>query len=141
MLRIVARYADEWDVPGLTSPAAYRARRERLATYCHEINRDPGEIHRCVSTAYLIGRNAAELRRRVETMQRLIPDLAALDPGRVPDVLRADGWMVGTPDQIIVHLQALADAGVQRVMFQHNDQMDFDALELLARDVLPAVAT
>ena len=141
MLRIVARYADEWDVPGLTSPVAYRARRERLVAYCHDINREPGEIRRCVSTAYLIGRNAEELRRRGEAMQQLIPDLAAFDPDIVPEVLRADGWMVGTPDQIIVHLQALADEGVQRVMFQHNDQTDFDALELLARDVMPAVAT
>ena len=141
MLRIVARYADEWDVPGITSPTAYRARCERLAAYCRAINRDPGEIRRCVSTAYLIGRNAAELRRRGEAMQQLIPDLAAHDPGAVPDILRADGWLVGTPDQIIVQLRALADEGVERVMFQHNDQTDFAALALLAHDVLPVVAT
>ena len=141
MLRIVARYADEWDVPGITSPTAYRARRERLEAYCREINRDPHEIRRCVSTAYLIGRNAEELRQRAATMQQLIPDLAAHDPGAVPDVLRAEGWLVGTPDQIIVQLQALADEGVERVIFQHNDQTDFAALELLASDVLPVVAT
>jgi alkanesulfonate monooxygenase SsuD/methylene tetrahydromethanopterin reductase-like flavin-dependent oxidoreductase (luciferase family) len=141
MLRIVARYADEWDAPGITSPTAYRARRERLATYCHEINRDPREIRRCVSTAYLIGHDAKELRWRGEVMQQLISGLAAHDPGAVPHILRAEGWLVGTPDQIISQLQALADEGVERVMFQHNDQTDFAALELLARDVMPAVAT
>jgi alkanesulfonate monooxygenase SsuD/methylene tetrahydromethanopterin reductase-like flavin-dependent oxidoreductase (luciferase family) len=141
MLRIVARYADEWDVPGITAPAAYRARRERLEAYCRELNRDPHEIRRCVSTAYLIGRTTEELHRRATTMQQLIPELAAHDPGAVPDVLRAENWLVGTPDQIIVQLQALADEGVERVIFQHNDQTDFEALELLARDVLPAVAT
>jgi F420-dependent oxidoreductase-like protein len=141
MLRIVARYADEWDVPGITSPTAYRARCERLAAYCREINRDPREIRRCVSTAYLIGRNVEELRRRGEAMQQLIPGLAAHDPDVVPDVLRAEGWLVGTPDQIIMQLQTLAQEGVQRVMLQHNDQTDFEALELLARDVVPAVAT
>jgi F420-dependent oxidoreductase-like protein len=141
MLRIVARYADEWDVPGITSPTAYRARRQRLEAYCREINRDPGAIRRCVSTAYLIGRNAEELRQRGEAMQRLIPDLAAHDPGAVPDVLRAEGWLVGTPAQIISQLQALADEEVERVIFQHNDQTDFAALELLACDVMPAVAT
>jgi alkanesulfonate monooxygenase SsuD/methylene tetrahydromethanopterin reductase-like flavin-dependent oxidoreductase (luciferase family) len=141
MLRIVARYADEWDAPGITSPAAYHTRSERLAAYCREINRDPRDIRRCVSTAYLIGRDAAELRRRGETMRQLIPELAAHDPGAVPDVLRAEGWLVGTPDQIIVQLQALAHAGVQRVIFQHNDQTDFEALVLLAHDVLPVVAT
>jgi alkanesulfonate monooxygenase SsuD/methylene tetrahydromethanopterin reductase-like flavin-dependent oxidoreductase (luciferase family) len=74
-------------------------------------------------------------------MQRLIPDLAAHDPGAVPDVLRAEGWLVGTPAQIISQLQALADEEVERVIFQHNDQTDFAALELLAHDVMPAVAT
>ncbi len=141
MLRIVARYADEWDVPGITAPTAYRARCERLAAYCREINRDPRDIRRCVSTAYLIGRDAEELRRRGEAMQQLIPDLASHDPGAVPDILRAEGWLVGTPDQIIVQLQALANEGVERVMLQHNDQTDFAALELLAGDVLPVVAT
>src|SRR5215467_12866469 len=88
MLRIVARYADEWDVPGITSPTAYRARRERLAAYCRAINRDPSEIRRCVSTAYLIGHNVEELHRRGVVMQQLIPDLAVHDPGAVPDILR-----------------------------------------------------
>ena len=128
-------------MPGITSPTAYRARCERLAAYCREINRNPREIRRCVSTAYLIGRNVEELRQRGAAMQQLIPGLAAHDPGAVPDVLRAEGWLVGTPDQIIMQLQALAQEGVQRVMLQHNDQTDFDALELLARDVVPAVAT
>jgi alkanesulfonate monooxygenase len=141
MLRLVARYADEWDVPGVTSPSAYRVRRERLEAYCREINRDSREIRRCVSTAYLVGRNAAELCQRAVAMQQLIPDLAAHDPGVVPDMLRAEGWLVGTPEQLIVQLQALAAEGVERVIFQHNDQTDFEALELLASDVLPAVAT
>ena len=57
MLRIVARYADEWDVPGTITPAAYRAKSQRLAAYCRDINRDPREIRHCVSTAFLIGRN------------------------------------------------------------------------------------
>jgi F420-dependent oxidoreductase-like protein len=140
MLRIVARYADEWDAPGITSPSAYRARRERLDRYCHGINRDPDEIRRCVSTAYLIGHNAAALRRRGAVMQQRMPSLASLDPAAVPEVLRRDGWIVGTPSQIVVHLRALADAGVERVIFQHNDPADFEALELIAYEVMPAVA-
>ena len=74
-------------------------------------------------------------------MQQLIPGLASHDPDAVLDVLRAEGWLVGTPNQIIVQLRALADEGVERVMFQHNDQTDFAALALLAHDVLPVVAT
>jgi F420-dependent oxidoreductase-like protein len=140
MLRVVARYADEWDAPGITSPPAYRARRDRLDTYCRRINRDPGEIRRCVSTAYLIGDDTVALRRRGTVMQQLIRGLASLDPSAVPDALRRDGWIVGTPDQIVVQLRALADEGVERVILQHNDPTDFEALELVACKVMPALA-
>lgn len=140
MLRIVARYADEWDVPGTITPAAYRAKRERLAAYCRAINRDPREIRHCVSTAFLIGRNEREMRRRIEAMQQLMPHLAGLDASGVRDALRKEEWLIGTPEQIIAALQALADEGVERVMLQHNDQTDFEALELIAREVMPAIA-
>jgi F420-dependent oxidoreductase-like protein len=141
MLRIVARYADEWDVPGIITPGAYRARRERLAAYCRQINRDPNEIRRCVSTAFLIGRNERELRRRIEAMQQLMPHLASLSTPAVIETLHKEEWLIGTPGQIVASLQALADEGVQRVMLQHNDQTDFEALELIAREVMPEVAT
>jgi F420-dependent oxidoreductase-like protein len=140
MLRIVARYADEWDVPGIIAPLAYRTRRERLMAYCREINRDPGEIHRCVSTAFLIGRHDQELRRRIAAMRRLMPHLAGLSDATVLETLRKEEWLIGTPDQIVASLQALAHEGVQRVMLQHNDQTDFEALELIAHEVMPAVA-
>jgi F420-dependent oxidoreductase-like protein len=140
MLRIVARYADEWDVPGTITPVAYRVKSQRLAAYCREINRDPREIRHCVSTAFLIGRNERELRRRIEAMQQLMPHLAALDPAGVRGALQKEEWLIGTPEEIVAALQALADEGVQRVMLQHNDQADFEALELVAHEVMPAVA-
>ena len=140
MLRVVARYADEWDAPGITSPAVYRARRERLDSYCRDIKRDPDEIRRSVSTAYLIGHDAAGLRRRGAVMQQLIRSLASLDPGAVPEVLRTEGWIIGAPDEIVGQLRALADEGVERVILQHNDPTDFEALELMAYEVMPALA-
>jgi F420-dependent oxidoreductase-like protein len=141
MLRIVARYADEWDVPGTISPAVYRAKSQRLAAYCRDINRDPREIRYCVSTAFLIGRNERELRRRIEAMQQLMPHLAPLDAAGVRAALQKEEWLIGTPEEIIAALQALADEGVERVMLQHNNQADFAALELIAHEVMPAVAS
>jgi F420-dependent oxidoreductase-like protein len=140
MLRMVARYADEWDVPGTITPAAYRIKSQRLAAYCRDINRDPREIRHCVSTAFLIGRNERELRRRIKAMQQLMPHLAPLDAAGVRAALQKEEWLIGTPKEIITALQALADEGVQRVMLQHNNQEDFEALELIAHEVLPAVA-
>jgi F420-dependent oxidoreductase-like protein len=137
-LGLVARYADEWDVPGGLSPNAYRAKCERLAEHCRAIGRDPREIRRSASTAYLIGRDEAELRRRARRIQRLIPDLAGLEAATVLETLRASGWRIGTPAQLIAEFRALGAAGADRVILQHNDQSDDDALELLAEEVLPA---
>jgi F420-dependent oxidoreductase-like protein len=140
MLRIVARYADEWDVPGIIAPAAYRRRRERLLAYCRQIDRDPAEIRRCVSTAFLIGRDDTELHQRLTTMQHLMPHLAELDTAAVLETLQQEQWLIGTPQQVIAALQALAAEGVQRVMLQHNDQADFAVLELIAQEIMPALA-
>jgi alkanesulfonate monooxygenase SsuD/methylene tetrahydromethanopterin reductase-like flavin-dependent oxidoreductase (luciferase family) len=118
-----------------------RLPRQRLAAYCRDINRDPREIRHCVSTAFLIGRNERELCHRIEAMQQLMPHLAGLDAVGVRQALQKEEWLIGTPDEIIAALQALADEGVQRVMLQHNDQADFEALELIAHEVMPAVAS
>jgi alkanesulfonate monooxygenase SsuD/methylene tetrahydromethanopterin reductase-like flavin-dependent oxidoreductase (luciferase family) len=93
-----------------------------------------------VSTAYLIGRNERELRRRSQVLQQLLPSLAAVDISAVPETLRAWGWRVGTPEQIAADLRALAAEGVERVILLHYDQTDDDALELVAREVMPAIA-
>jgi F420-dependent oxidoreductase-like protein len=138
-LRTVARFADEWDVPGGLSPAAFSAKSERLDHYCRDINRDPTDIRRCLSMAYLVARNETELLRRAEALKRLIPTVAGLDTSTVPDALRSYGWRVGMPEEIARDLRALGEVGVERVILQHNDQTDFDALELIAREVMPAL--
>jgi len=141
MLRIVARYADEWDVPGTTSPTAYRVKNQRLAAYCREINRDPREIRHCVSAGFVIGRDEREIRHRMEAIQQLMPHLAGLDTAGLQQAMRKAQWLIGTPDEIVAALQALAEEGVERVMLEHNNQTDFEALELIAHEVLPALAS
>lgn len=48
--------------------------------------------------------------------------------------------LIRSPEEAVERLTALADAGVERVMLQHLDHRDLDALAVVARDVLPAVA-
>lgn len=138
-LRIVARHADEWNLP-MATPERYREKSERLAGYCREIGRDPATIRRSVMAGFIVGANAGEVRRRAEIMRREINRLAQLDVETMPDLLRANGWLVGTPDQVIAQLRALAAEGVERVMLQHHVQTDFEVLDLIAREVIPGVA-
>jgi alkanesulfonate monooxygenase SsuD/methylene tetrahydromethanopterin reductase-like flavin-dependent oxidoreductase (luciferase family) len=138
-LGMVARYADEWNMT-TNSPAFYLERSERLAVQCGRVGRDPAAIRRSVAVGILIGRSPQEIEGRSVAMQRLIPLLADVSPSEVPEAARAVGWVCGRPDEIVSQLQELAAVGIDRVMLQHNDFDDEDVLELIAREIIPAVA-
>ncbi|HEY7065877.1 MAG TPA: TIGR03560 family F420-dependent LLM class oxidoreductase [Chloroflexota bacterium] len=138
-LPMVARYADEWNLT-TADPALYLAKSAQLARCCEAIGRDPATIARSVAVGLLVGRDAAELERRAETLRRCMPRLADVAPAAVPAAMRAVGWVVGTPGEIMASLGALAAAGIERAMLQITDQTDLAALELVAREVMPAVA-
>lgn len=138
-LRIVARYADEWNMT-TNSPAFCRERGERLAEQCQSIGRDPADIRRSVSMGLLIGRSEPEIEHRCRSIQRLMPELASVNTTEIPAAVRASGWVCGTPDDIVRQLHALAAVGINRVMLQHHDFGDGEVLKLIASEVIPAVA-
>jgi F420-dependent oxidoreductase-like protein len=139
-LPLVARYADEWNLT-TNSAERYGMLSARLAECCRAIGRDPATIRRSVAVGFLVGMDAADLRRRCAAIQRLVPRLASLDVADVPDALRAVGWVVGTPAELLTVLRDLSRAGVQRAMLQLNDLTDLEALDLVAREVMPALAS
>jgi hypothetical protein len=47
---------------------------------------------------------------------------------------------MGSPDDVVRDLQRWRGLGVQRVMLQCLDSDDLGAIELVAREVIPAVA-
>jgi F420-dependent oxidoreductase-like protein len=138
-LRLVARYADEWNMTGAT-PERFRAKSAVLDEHCRAIGRDPAEIERSVMTGFLVGENDADLRRRCQSMQRLIPALARMDTSEVSAAVQKSGWLVGTPDDLVSSLRALSAEGVDRVMLQHHEQDNDDVLRLIATEVMPAVS-
>jgi alkanesulfonate monooxygenase SsuD/methylene tetrahydromethanopterin reductase-like flavin-dependent oxidoreductase (luciferase family) len=46
---------------------------------------------------------------------------------------------VGTPDEVVARLREYEQAGIQRVFCQHLAHRDLDMVELLAREVIPAL--
>jgi F420-dependent oxidoreductase-like protein len=138
-LRIVAKYADEWNLPGATH-ASYQAKSEKLAEYCRAIGRDPATIRRSAMKAFIVGGSPAELRQRSAAMQQALPQLGQIPVEELSTRTRERGWLTGTPDEVVGQIKELQAAGLQRVMLQHHVQTDFAALELIAREVMPAVA-
>jgi len=137
-LRLVARHADEWNMTSAT-PERFRAKSAVLDDHCRAIGRDPAAIERSILTGFLIGGSEAELHRRVEAMQHIVPRLAQMNTSEVPAAMQQAGWLTGTPDEVVASLRALANVGVDRVMLQHRNQEDDAVLELIARELLPAI--
>jgi alkanesulfonate monooxygenase SsuD/methylene tetrahydromethanopterin reductase-like flavin-dependent oxidoreductase (luciferase family) len=138
-LPLVARYADEWNLT-TASIELFEARSKRLAELCDEIGRDPRTIRRSVAVGFLIGRDDDELRERSRRLQRVVQPLASLAAADVLEAARQMGWVVGTPRQIVAALRPLAQAGVDLAILGHYDLADVPGLELIASEVMPALA-
>ncbi len=137
-LPLVAREATEWNLSRLDAEM-FRQRREVLEQCCREIGRDPASIRRSVMTTYIIGRDRDELRERALSLRDVIPSLKGLDAEQVLEKMRLQAF-VGTPEVIAEQMREHAKLGVDLFMLQHFVLDDGDALELLAKEVIPAVA-
>jgi alkanesulfonate monooxygenase SsuD/methylene tetrahydromethanopterin reductase-like flavin-dependent oxidoreductase (luciferase family) len=112
MLRLVARYADEWNAAWL-SPDDFKQRDAVLEQECRNVGRDPAQVRRswfgrCVCVA------SKEEARTLE--------------GR---------GLLGTPEQIVEQLQVYIKLGIQSFMLGSRSLLDTTTVELLAKEVLP----
>jgi alkanesulfonate monooxygenase SsuD/methylene tetrahydromethanopterin reductase-like flavin-dependent oxidoreductase (luciferase family) len=137
-LPLAAREAAEWNVIALDVDG-YRAKSSVLDQHCRSVGRDPATLRRSMMSGYLIGRNTEELRTRAQAMTRVIPRLQGMEPDQALEALSRN-WMVGTPDQVVAKMRTYIDAGLDLFMLQHFLMDDTDGLELLAKEVIPAVA-
>ncbi len=107
---LAARWADEYNTVYATVEEC-RERRERVAAACQEVGRDP--LPFSLMTGFAINGDPAD---------------------------HHPAWIVGTIDQMATQLRALEQAGVERVMLQHLQHHDLDAVELIGRELIPLVS-
>lgn len=131
-LRIAAEHADEWNVTRVTLED-YAAKRRVLESHCATVGRDPGAIARSLMVPVLVGRTSAEIAARHARARAIFPRVPEDERG-----WRAAGFLYGTPAQVVADLEHWQRAGVGRVMLQMLDMEDEAAIELIARDVVPA---
>jgi alkanesulfonate monooxygenase SsuD/methylene tetrahydromethanopterin reductase-like flavin-dependent oxidoreductase (luciferase family) len=102
-LRIVARYADMCNIHG--SPATIRRRLDILRQHCEEVGRDFGELTTTRRGSLILTTTADE----AEQTSKLIRDAAG------PEF--DEQFTVGTEDQVVEHVGALVDAGLDCLIF------------------------
>lgn len=129
-----ALFADEYNTL-FSTVAEVRARMAALDRACEEVERDPGTLRRSLMAPCVLGRDEREV---LESARR-IGSRFNRDPQQVLDRYGEYG-PVGTVEQAAERLDALAGAGIERVMLQHLAHEDLDTVALIGRELAPAVA-
>ena len=133
MQRLIATYADEFNTVGGT-PEQVRGRIDRARSALGGTGRAQDSLTTSLMTWCIVGRTEDEWRDRVEQARRRDPRAGPFD-AYLAD-LEVD-CIVGTPDRAAARLREYADAGVQRVMLNHELFDDTDMLEVLAAEIVP----
>ena len=134
--RLAAGWADEYNTVSAT-PDAARERRANLARACEAVGRDPSTLTFSVMTNCIVGTDQADLERRA---RRLLARTGQDADVREWLAGQSEAKLIGTVEQVVEDVRALEAAGVQRVMLQHLDHDDLGMVELIGREVAPAVA-
>lgn len=138
-LRLVAEYADEWNITPAT-PEIYQTKVDALLRHCEVVGRDPATIRRSIMLGHVIGRTNDELRRRATRLLEIFNSPGDVTPDDMLARQRERGMLVGTPGEIVEQIGRRREQGIERIMLQTQDQEDMDALELFASDVIPHIA-
>jgi alkanesulfonate monooxygenase SsuD/methylene tetrahydromethanopterin reductase-like flavin-dependent oxidoreductase (luciferase family) len=134
--RLAARFAQEYNTTSATLEQC-RQRRAALDDACRAAGRDPATLPLSLMVGAVIGRTRDELRERAARVQALVHDHGDVDTWLARS---ADTWIVGTIEEAAERLRALESVGVTRVMLQHLDHRDLDAVALMGRELAPTVA-
>jgi len=96
----------------------------RVHAACTDAGRDPDTLALSVAHAAIVGKDDAEVRRRLAVY------------GSDADYVKANAF-VGTPAEVVDTLGRFAATGATRAYLQIMDLADLDHLDLIASEVLP----
>lgn len=124
---LAARFASEYNTPNPTLDEA-RQRRSAIENVWREAGRDPETLRFSVMTGAALGRDESEADERLR--------LAREKAGIGEDL---DYEFKGSPDQVVEQLSGWREAGVDRVMIQLLLHDDLEQIELIGRELAPAL--
>ena len=133
---LAARYADEYNVNFVGAQECAR-RFAAIREACEAAGRDPATMTCSLMTGFAIGEHAADVERRAAEISQW-SDRGT--PATAVDALLKMNCIVGTVPEALDQLRALEAAGVQRIMLQHLSHWDLEVLELIGREIIPALA-
>lgn len=130
MQRLVGAYADEFNTYGCSPEQAAR-RFERARRGIEAAGREQGTLVTSLMTWMWTGSDEEAWRRRVDRSRSF---------DEIEEERLERDYLVGTPDRVVARLREYEAAGVQRLFLNHDLYDDIEMLELVAAEILPAVA-
>jgi alkanesulfonate monooxygenase SsuD/methylene tetrahydromethanopterin reductase-like flavin-dependent oxidoreductase (luciferase family) len=125
MLRLTAKFADEWNVSS-TGPAKYRRLVEEFEKACRLAGRNPASVRRSWCGGCVCAPTPAEAEK--------------LAGGRYNAESSEDDFdFVGTPRQVVEQMRSFIALGVDTFMVDCGGFPQLTTLEMLIQDVLPAL--
>ena len=138
-LLLAAKYADEWNGSNL-QPDGFRHKLEVLARHCETVGRDPSAITHSMLSLAAIGPSQSDIDHSAKRLKdALAPDLD-ISVADYREQLRSQGTLVGGADEVVQALGALAEAGLEEVIFSHPDPASDTFPAFLASEVASKVA-
>jgi F420-dependent oxidoreductase-like protein len=131
-VRAAARFADEYNALPSTPDECHVIRR-RLDEAWALAGRDPATLTFSAMVRCTVGRDRAEADARVRRVLALTGEGESV-------VGSGDPWLAGTVEEVIEAIDAYAEARVDRLYLQHIDHADVEMVELIGRELVPAVA-
>jgi F420-dependent oxidoreductase-like protein len=128
LLRMVAKYADGWNVPFVGSDV-YAHKNQVLTQWCEKLGRDPSEVRRTVNLGLAIGFGEAEAARKREGLQKQF--------GAALPFLEA-GMLIGTPAEVRDRVAEYVRGGAEWVNVALRAPFDVEGLQVFLEEVMPA---
>jgi F420-dependent oxidoreductase-like protein len=128
LLRMVARYADGWNVPFI-GPELFQQKNAVLTQWCEKERRPAREIIRTINLGLAIGRNeGAAQRKRAGLQAQFGAALSFMEPG----------MLIGTPQQVIDRIGAYVQGGAEWIIVALRAPFDIEGLHVFVDEVMPA---
>lgn len=124
--RMAATYADGWNIP-YVGPGAYRHKVQVLEEWCAKVGRDPQQVRRATQLGFFMAASDDP-----QVMAAAEAEMQRKTPHQTPS-----GQLAGSPQQVIERLKQYADAGVTDLNIAFRPGIDWEALEVFTKDVMP----
>ncbi|HKR99390.1 MAG TPA: LLM class F420-dependent oxidoreductase [Candidatus Dormibacteraeota bacterium] len=124
-LRIVAEHADVWNT-GFGDIETFRHKLDVLSRHCADVGRDPAEIRKSLTFRAVLAEDEAALEERRRELAPTLP-------------IEESNFLFLTPEQCVERMRPFVELGAGDFLLAAYAPYDWQSLELVGREVAPAV--